>query len=90
MKLVQYQIDDKEYYLLLNGTALFNFYDKFGSDAEILGVLAGENERDAFRAAVWMLSEFSVQGELYRRSQGMDAGEYLRESQAALDQKSVV
>lgn len=84
MKLVHYQIDGKEYHLLLNGTALFDFYDRFGHNAELMGVLAVENEKESFQAAIWMLSEFSIQGELYRRSQGMDKGDYLRVEQAAL------
>lgn len=85
MKLTTFEMNGKKYHLLLNGTALFNFYDRFGSDADLIGALTEDDEKKAFISSIWMLSEFSVQGELYRRSQGMDKGVYIRAEQAALE-----
>lgn len=74
-------INDKEYHLLLNGTALFNCYDHFGYDKNIVDLIE-PNTSEAFAALAWIFSALSIQGEMYRRYQGMDKGEYLEPSKA--------
>lgn len=88
MKLIEYALDGKVYHLLLNGTALFNCYDRFGRDKSLLDLLTGD-DRESHEAAVFMLAEFSLQGELYRRFQGEDRGPVLQAAQAACMLKPV-
>lgn len=85
MKLTTYSLNGKEYRLLVNGTALFDFYDRFGKDADMSEMLANDDHKLAFEAAIWMLAEFSLQGELYRRSQGEDRGSIISVRQAELE-----
>lgn len=88
MKLIEYALDGKVYHLLLNGTALFNCYDRFGRDKSLLDLITGD-DRESHEAAVFMLAEFSLQGELYRRFQGEDRGPVLQAAQAACMLKPV-
>lgn len=81
MNLTKYVLDGKEYHLLLNGEALFDCYEHFGYEKDLLDLI-GADGKDGFAAAAWMLATFSMQGELYRRWQGEDRGSYLSESQA--------
>lgn len=81
MNLTKYVLDGKEYHLLLNGEALFDCYEHFGYEKDFLDLI-GSDGKDGFAAAAWMLSTFSMQGEMYRRWQGEDRGSYLREAQA--------
>lgn len=83
MKLTQYVLDGKVYHLLLNGTALFNLYDRFGQGGRLLDVLDGDT-RESHEAAIFMLAELSLQGELYRRYQGEDKGPIITAAQAAV------
>lgn len=83
MKTIEYALDGKIYHLLLNGTALFAFYDQFGRDADLMESLKGET-KESYDAATWMLAEFSRQGELYRRAIGEDRGAYLSQADAAI------
>lgn len=82
MKLTEFELDGKVYHLLLNGTALFNIYDHFGADADILELIQGTG-RDSHEALLWMASELALQGELYRRVSGEDRGPILQLAQAA-------
>ena len=82
MKLIEYALDGKVYHLLLNGTALFNCYDRFGQEKNLLELIQGES-RENYEAALWMAAEFSLQGELYRRFHGEDKGLILQPAQAA-------
>lgn len=85
MKLIDYRLNGKEYHLLLNGAALFDFYDRFGKDADMTDLLASEDPKSALDATLWMFAEFSLQGEMYRRAQGEDKGPYLSVRQAAME-----
>lgn len=76
MELTTIQINDKEYHLLCNGTALFSCYDHFGYDKDIISLIE-PNTQAGFDAAMYILSALSIQGEMYRRYQGMDKGYYL-------------
>ena len=81
MNLTKYVLDGKEYHLLLNGEALFDCYEHFGYEKDLLDLIVADG-KDGFAAAAWMLATFSMQGEMYRRWQGEDRGPYLREAQA--------
>lgn len=85
MKLTTYVLNGKEYHLLVNGTALFDFYEHFGKDKNMTDLLASEDQKESFDASLWMLAEFSLQGELFRRSQGEDKGAIIPIRQAALE-----
>ena len=82
MKLIEYALDGKVYHLLLNGTALFNCYDRFGTEKNLLDLIQDDN-KESYAAATWMLAEFSRQGELYRRYIGEDPAPFLDPAQAA-------
>ncbi len=69
MKDVEFAFNGQVLHLYLNGAALFDFYDKFGSDKEIPDVVAGES-RASFLATCWLLQKLSEQGELARRQLG--------------------
>ena len=81
MELTTIRINDKEYHLLCNGTALFNCYDHFGYDKEIISLIE-PNTQAGFDATMYILSVLSIQGEMYRRYQGMDKGCYLEYAKA--------
>lgn len=76
MKLTLYQFNGTTYYLLLNGAALFDIYDRFGQDRSVLDPISGR-DRASFEAVCWYLETLSAQGELYRRKQGYDHGPML-------------
>lgn len=82
MKLIEYALDGKIYHLLLNGTALFNCYDRFGQEKNLLDLIQ-DDTKESYSAATWMLAEFSRQGELYRRYLGEDPAPFLDPAQAA-------
>ena len=71
MKLVPFSFQGEEYFLLLNGAALFDIYDRFGTEGSILDRVTGGG-RDSFDALCWYLEELCTQGELLRRYQGHD------------------
>lgn len=76
MKLTPFEFNGTTYYLLLNGAAMFDIYDQFGSEGSILDHVKG-NSRDAFENVCWYLEELAAQGELFRRQQGFDNGPML-------------
>lgn len=81
MKLITYELNGKQLYLLLNGEALFDCYDKLGREKSLLEHLEAE-DKAGFENMVWMLCELAMQGELYRRYQGEDRGPILTYGQA--------
>lgn len=83
MKLTTFNLDHREYHLLLNGEALFDCYDHFGKDCSLADVVAA-SDKNGYQDMVWMLVEFATQGELYRRYQGFDPQPFLREQEARL------
>lgn len=76
MKLTPFPFNGTDYYLLLNGAALFDIYDQFGREGSVLDPIKGSG-RDALENICWYLEELSAQGELYRRRQGFDKGPVL-------------
>lgn len=71
MKLCKITIAGQPYRLCLNGAALFDCYDKFGTDGFLTDHIKG-NSRKAFNATCWMFAKLAEQGELVRRYQGYD------------------
>lgn len=71
MKLTPFPFQGTTYYLLLNGAALFNIYDQYGSEGSVFDPIRGGGS-DGFAAVCWYLAELIEQGELYRRRQGHD------------------
>ena len=61
------------YHLLLNGAALFDIYEEFGSKGFVLDHIKG-NGKDSFRPTCWILAKLAEQGELLWRYQGYDKG----------------
>lgn len=71
MKLTPFEFQGRTYHLLLNGAALFDVYDQFGTEGSILDPLKGSG-RETFEAICWYLEELIAQGELYRMRQGYE------------------
>ena len=71
MKLTPFPFNGTTYYLLLNGAALFNIYDQYGSEGSVFDPIRGGGSA-GFAAVCWYLAELIEQGELYRRRQGHD------------------
>ena len=69
LKTVDFAFNGQVLHLFLNGAALFDFYDKYGSDKDIPEVISGES-RASFLATCWLLYKLSEQGELARRQLG--------------------
>ena len=77
MELINFAINGHEYHLLLNGTALFNCYDRLGREKTLMDHLEA-GDKQGYDNMLWMLCEFAMQGELYRRWQGEDRGPILQ------------
>lgn len=75
MKTVEFIWDGKPLYLMLNGTALFDILDRYGSRAEILELIEG-NDKKSYLNTCWILSKLAEQGELARRFLGHDHATY--------------
>lgn len=71
MKTVDYEWNGQTLHLLLNGAALFDAYDKFGTDAELLDIITGSSKK-SFLATCWLTYKLAEQGELARRVEGFD------------------
>lgn len=74
MRLCKIEINGQTYRLCLNGAALFDIYDKFGTKGFLTDHIKG-NSRKAFNATCWMFAKLAEQGELVRRHQGYDKQE---------------
>ena len=71
MKTLKYEVNGKTFPLCMNGTAVFDFYERFGTDGELLDPIEG-SDKASFENLCWMLSKLAEQGELVRRYQGHD------------------
>lgn len=78
MKVHEVDLCGQHLYLLLNGQALFDIYDKFGTKGFITDPLKGSGKK-SFEAVCYYLFKLSEQGELYRRWQGQTHGPVLTE-----------
>lgn len=74
MKLCKIDINGQTFRLCLNGAALFDIYDKFGTKGFVTDSIEGHT-RKAFNATCWMFAKLAEQGELVRRHQGYDRQE---------------
>lgn len=82
MKTVDFYFQGRTLHLFLNGAALFDYYETFGSDQEMVERIAGVSKA-SFRCTCWCLWKLSEQGELARRLQGYDHENYYTAQQLA-------
>lgn len=71
MKTVKTELCGRTQHLCLNGAALFDIYDKFGTAGFLTEPIRGET-REAFHATCWVFAKLAEQGELVRRHMGHD------------------
>lgn len=69
LKTVDFEFNGQMLHLFLNGAALFDFYDKYGTEQDIPEVVSGDS-RKSFLATCWLLYKLAEQGELARRQLG--------------------
>lgn len=60
MNTVDFIWNGQTLHLLLNGAALFDIFDRYGSDAEILELIAGSGRKD-LEATCWILAKLAEQ-----------------------------
>lgn len=75
MKTVEYKLNGQTYHLCLNGSALFDIYEKYGSKGFVTDHIKG-GDKKSFSATCWILAKLAEQGELVRRHQGFDHGKF--------------
>lgn len=73
MKVHEVDLCGQHLYLLLNGQALFDIYDKFGTKGFITDPLK-DNNKAGFEATCFFLAKLCEQGELLRRWEGQTRG----------------
>lgn len=83
MRTVPFRQGGQTWYLLLNGAALFDIYDKFGPKGFVLDHIKGHGKK-SFGPTCWLLAKLAEQGELLRRYQGYDKGPIPTEAQFQL------
>lgn len=66
MNTVDFDWNGQTLHLLLNGAALFDIFDRYGSDAEILTLIDGSDKK-SYLNTCWLLYKLAEQGELARR-----------------------
>ena len=71
MRTVEFEWNGQARHLCMNAAALFDIYDKFGSDKDVLDNIRG-NDRQSLNNLCWILWKLMEQGELVRRFQGHD------------------
>ena len=69
MKTVEFEWNGQACCLCMNAAALFDIYDKFGSDKDVLDNIRG-SDRQSLNNLCWILWKLMEQGELVRRFQG--------------------
>ena len=75
MNTVDFDWNGQTLHLLLNGTALFDIFDRYRSDAEILELIDGSDKK-SYLNTCWILYKLAEQGELARRFLGHDHERY--------------
>lgn len=75
MNTVDFDWNGQTLHLLLNGAALFDIFDRYGSDAEILALIDGSDKK-SYLNTCWLLYKLAEQGELARRFLGHDHQRY--------------
>lgn len=87
MKTVEYELNGQKYFLCMNGAALFDCYDKFGTKGEIIDHISKPTKK-GFYNTCWLLAKLSEQGAAVRKYMGLD-GKTLDENYCALMLKPV-
>lgn len=80
MKTYEFKFNGQIYHLCMNGAALFDIYEKFGTKGFVTDHIKGGGKK-SFGATCWMLAKLAEQGELVRRYQGFDKGPFITEQQ---------
>lgn len=71
MKTINFEFDNIQYPLCLNGAALFDIYDKFGRDKDVTSLVTGADGKSFFRLC-WIIAKLSEQGSAVKRYLGGD------------------
>ena len=69
MKTIEFELNGQTLHLCLNGTALFDAYDRFGTENSLLDHIRG-SDKASYSALCWFTWKLGEQGELVRRFQG--------------------
>lgn len=88
MKTIEFELNGKTYHLCMNGAALFDCYDKFGTKGEIIDHISKPTKK-GFYNTCWLLAKLSEQGEAVRRYMGYEAKKPLDENYCRLMLKPV-
>lgn len=79
MKTTEYTFGGVTYHLCMNGSALCDIYEKYGSKGFVTDIIRGTGKK-SFEATCWMLAKLAEQGELVRRYEGYTAQKMPAES----------
>lgn len=88
MKTVEFELQGKRHHLCMNGAALFDCYDKFGTKGEIIDNI-NKATKKGFINTCWLLSKLSEQGAAVRKYMGLDSEKPLDETYLQLMLKPV-
>lgn len=88
MKTVEFELHDKKHYLCMNGAALFDCYDKFGTKGEVIDNINMATKR-GFINTCWLLAKLSEQGAAVRKYMGLESEKPLEEEYLRLMLKPV-
>lgn len=61
MRIVEYEFRGQKYPLCLNAGALYDIYDQFGTEKDILGIIS-TNSAEGFNNLCWILGKLNEQG----------------------------
>lgn len=70
--MIEFKFHGGDYRLYMNGYAMFDFYEKYGTDKNFIEVIEPVT-KEGFEALIWLLCELSKQGEMYARFMGLEA-----------------
>lgn len=82
MKTLEFEWNGQMLHLCLNGAALFDIYEKYGTKGSITDPISG-NGKKSFQATCWMLAKLAEQGNLVRIWQGHERVKVPTEQQLA-------
>lgn len=72
MKTIEFKFNGQIYYLCMNGAALFECYERFGTKRDITSHITDPTKK-GFNNTCWLLSVLSEQGTAVRRYLGLPA-----------------
>lgn len=79
MKTVEYKLNGRTYHLCMNGAAMFDAYDKFGTKGEITEHIRPATQK-GFNNTCWLLARLSEQGAAVRKYLGLECEKPLSEA----------